>query len=94
MPIDSKLLAKAYRAPQSLSFDEALALARQLLFEEVGGRGSHRVFRHPKAGIIRKRFPHPLNLQCADDGKGAKAYQIRQMLKMAEALGIISRAAK
>jgi len=94
MPIDSKLLAKAYRAPQSLSFEEAVALARQLLFEEVGGRGSHRVFRHPKGSIIRRRFPRPLNLQRSGDGKSAKAYQVRQMLKMAEALGIVSGATK
>jgi hypothetical protein len=94
MAIDPTLLAKAYRAPQSLSFEEALALAKQLLFEEVGGRGSHTVFRHPQGGIIRKDFPYPLNLQRAGDGKSAKAYQVRQMLKMAEALGVISRPTK
>ena len=93
MPINPKLLAKAYRAPQSLTFDEALALAKQLLYEEVGGRGSHKVFRHPRGHEIRRQFPQPLNLQRSHDGK-AKAYQVRQMLKMAEALGIISRTAK
>jgi hypothetical protein len=35
MPINPTLLAKAYQAPQSLSFIEALALAEQLLFEEA-----------------------------------------------------------
>jgi hypothetical protein len=44
--------------------------------------------------MIRKHFPRLLNLQRAEDGKSAKAYQVRQMLKMAEALGIISRAGK
>jgi len=94
MPINPNLLAKAYRAPQSLTFSEALALAKQLLFEEVGGRGSHKVSRHPKGEAIRRHFPQPLNLQRSHDGKSAKAYQVRQMLKMAEALGIISRTTK
>lgn len=94
MPINPTLLAKAYRTPQSLTFNEARALAKQLLFEEVGGRGSHTVFRHPKGETIRKDFPQPLNLQRSSDGKSAKAYQVRQMLKMAEALGLISRPSK
>ncbi|HVN27120.1 MAG TPA: type II toxin-antitoxin system HicA family toxin, partial [Candidatus Binataceae bacterium] len=94
MAIDSKLLSKAYRSPQSLSFEEALKLARELLFVEVGGRGSHRVFRHPKADRIRSKFPHPLNLQRGSDGKSAKAYQVRQMLKIAKALGVITSTAK
>jgi hypothetical protein len=91
MAINPRLLAKAYRSPQSLTFDEALVLAKQLQFEDVGGRGSHRVFRHPNGEAIRKQFPQPLNLQRSRDGKSAKEYQVRQMLKMAEALGIISR---
>ena len=94
MAINPTLLTKAYRSPQSLTFNEARTLAKQLLFEEVGGHGSHTVFRHPKGETIRKDFPQPLNLQRSSDGKSAKAYQVRQMLKMAEALGIISRAAK
>jgi HicA toxin of bacterial toxin-antitoxin, len=94
MPIDRKILAKAYRAPQSLNFEDVLALARQLQFEEVGGRGSHKVFRHPKGETVRRHFPQPLNLQRSRDGKSAKEYQVRQMLKMAEALGVISREPK
>lgn len=94
MSINPNLLAKAYRAPQSLTFDEAVTLAKHLQFEEVGGRGSHKVFRHPKGATIRNRFPQPLNLQRSHDGKSTKEYQVRQMLRMAEALGIISHETK
>ena len=38
---------------------------------------------------IRKRFPMPLNLQYGKNGK-AKAYQVRQMLSMAEAMGLVA----
>lgn len=48
MSVDEKLVAKGYSAPQDLTFDEAVTLAKQLDFEEVGGKGSHQVFRHPK----------------------------------------------
>ncbi len=39
--------------------------------------------------MVREQFPRPLNLQKGRDGK-AKAYQVKQMLQMAEALGIIA----
>jgi HicA toxin of bacterial toxin-antitoxin, len=88
MPVDRALLDRAYRNPQDLRFEEALTLAEQLGFECVRTAGSHHIFHHPKAQTIRARFPRPLNLQGARDGK-AKAYQVKQLLQMAEALGII-----
>lgn len=88
MPIDRKLLERAYRRPQDLRFDEAVALAEQLGFECVRIAGSHHVFRHPRGPLVRAQFPRPLNLQEGTDGK-AKAYQVKQLVQMAEALGII-----
>ena len=88
MPIDHKLLERAYRRPQDLRFDEAVALAEQLGFECVRIVGSHHVFRHPRGLLVRAQFPRPLNLQEGADGK-AKPYQVKQLVQMAEALGII-----
>jgi hypothetical protein len=59
MPINPNLLAKAYRAPQSLTFNEALALAKQLLFEEVGGKGSHRFSGIQRAKRLEDIFRSP-----------------------------------
>ena len=89
MPIDRALLARAYGRPQDLRFEEAVALAKQLGFEHVRTTGSHYLFQHAKAPAVRERFPRPLNLQEGRDGK-AKAYQVKQMLQMAEAFGMIS----
>lgn len=88
MPIDQKLLEQAISNPANIWFEDALKLAEQMGWREVGGSGSHRVFRHPKATPIKGRFPRPLNLQRGKDGK-AKAYQIRQLLEMAREMGII-----
>lgn len=89
MPVDRELLAKAYRNPHGLRFEEALRLATELGFEEVRVKGSHHLFRHPQAQKVKGSFPRPLNLQEGADGK-AKGYQVRQMLRMAEALGTIT----
>lgn len=88
MAVDEKLLAKARRNPADLTFEEAVTLAEQLGWEKPRTRGSHKIFRHPAAPKIRNLYPQPLNLQCGKDGK-AKEYQVRQMIKMAEAMGII-----
>jgi hypothetical protein len=88
MAIDQALLALARRNPAGLPFGEALTLARQLGFQHVRTQGSHFIFHHPLAPRIRDRFPQPLNLQCGKDGK-AKSYQIRQLIQMAEAMGVI-----
>jgi hypothetical protein len=86
--IDTDLLTRARLAPQSLSMDDAVSLARQLGFVEVRQRGSHRIFHHPFGGRLRSSFPRPLNLQQGSGGK-AKAYQVKQLLQMAMELGII-----
>lgn len=88
MAIDRKLLERAYRRPQDLRFDEAVALAEQLGFRCVRVVGSHYIFRHPRGPIVRAQFPRPLNLQEGADGK-AKPYQVKQLVQMAEALGMI-----
>jgi len=77
MAIDPKLLEKARRSPRALTYDEAVALGRQLGFAKVRQVRGHRVLRHPVLG--------PLNLQHARDGH-AKAYQVRRMLEAAKAL--------
>jgi hypothetical protein len=89
MAIDAELLSKARRNPAGLRFDEALRLARQLGFSEPRIRGSHHVMTHPLADRVRQTYPRPLNLQRAPDGK-AKGYEVRQMLQIAEAIGIIT----
>ena len=91
MSVDQKLLAKAVDAPQNLRFEEAVSLAKQLGWEEVGGEGSHIVFKHANAEKIRDRFPRPLNLQEGRNGK-AKVYQVDQLLEMARAMGLIGQA--
>jgi hypothetical protein len=88
MAVDAKLLEKAQNSPQSLRFEEAVKLAEQLGWEEIGGSGSHKVFRHPDAKTIKDQFPRPLNLQEGENGK-AKAYQVEQLLKMVTAMKLI-----
>jgi len=88
MAVDEKLLAKARQNPLDLTFEEAVSLAKQLGWEEQRTRGSHKVFHHPLAPKIRDLYPRPLNLQRGKDGK-AKSYQVRQMIQMAVAMGII-----
>jgi len=89
MPIDEELLRKARENPADIRFSEVINLAEQMGWVYVGGKGSHRVFRHPRAGRIRDKFPMPLNFQEGKNGK-AKAYQVEQLLAMARELGIIT----
>jgi hypothetical protein len=88
MAVNQKLLERARRAPQDLTMAEVTALATQCGFVEDRQKGSHAVYHHPRAALIRNLYPRPLNLQEGPDGK-AKAYQVRQLLAMAEALGVI-----
>ena len=88
MAVDQTLVAQARQNPAGINFDDALALASQFGFQLVRTQGSHFIFHHPLAPKIRDRFPQPLNLQRGKDGK-AKSYQIRQLLQMAEAMGVI-----
>ena len=76
-----KLVRKARESPGNLRFAEACRLARCLGFEQVRRTaGSHRVFKKPGTlGLI--------NLQDRD-GR-AIAYQVKQMLALAEELGLL-----
>lgn len=70
-----KLLQKALRSPCGLRFSEASRLAIAFGFRLDRIQGSHHIFKCP--GIAEL-----LNLQDVDGM--AKAYQVRQMLKLAE----------
>ena len=76
-----RLVKKARESPGGLRFEEACRLARCLGFEQVRRTaGSHRVFKKPGVrGLI--------NLQNRD-GR-AIAYQVRQILHLAEDLGLL-----
>ncbi|MGH7966092.1 MAG: type II toxin-antitoxin system HicA family toxin [Candidatus Binatia bacterium] len=91
MAVDEQLLARARRNPAGVAFAGAVSLAQQLGWQEVRIRGSHHIFHHSRAPTIRNRYPQPLNLQEGKDGK-AKEYQVRQMIDMAIAMGLISNA--
>jgi hypothetical protein len=88
MPVDRDLLRQARENPQNIWFDDAVRLAGQFGFQPAGGKGSHMVFHHPDAAMIRAQFPQPLNLQRGPNGK-AKRYQVQQMLQQAAALGVV-----
>lgn len=65
------LLARIRRGDlTNVSFDDLVRLVEALGFRDVGGRGSHRVFAHP-------RLPELINLQ-VERGQ-AKRYQVRQV---------------
>jgi len=70
-----KLLQKALTSPKGLRFSEATALAEAFGFHLSRVSGSHHIFLHPLV-------PELVNLQEVD-GK-AKAYQIRQLLRLVE----------
>ena len=72
-----KLLAQALRNPQGLRFAEACQLAEAFGFRHTRTKGSHAIFSRPGVREI-------VSLQNAN-GK-AKAYQVRQMLKLMEEL--------
>ena len=71
----SKLLKKALASPSSLRFEEAAALAVAFGFEPTRVRGSHHIFIQPGVHEL-------VNLQNVR-GK-AKAYQVRQLLRLIE----------
>lgn len=90
MAIDEELLKKARENPSDIRFTDAIKLATQMGWEDVGGKGSHRVFKHPNGLLLRDKYPRPLNLQEGRNGK-VKAYQAEQLLAMATELGIIKK---
>jgi predicted RNA binding protein YcfA (HicA-like mRNA interferase family) len=70
-----KLLRHALQSPANLRFSEALQLAAAFGFHHVRTSGSHHILSRP--GV-----PTLVNLQ--NVGGKAKAYQIRQLLKLVE----------
>ena len=71
----SKLLKRSLNSPQSLRFTEAVMLLEAFGFHLSRVRGSHHIFVHP--GI-----PELVNIQ--EVNGQAKAYQMRQFLKIVE----------
>ena len=70
-----KLLARVARSPNNVSFNDVRTIAEALGFRLSRVRGSHHVF-------VRDDIPELVNLQ---NVKGqAKAYQVRQLLKLVE----------
>jgi len=69
-----KLLAKARQAPNGLSFAEFETLLKQLGFVFKRQSGSHRVWMSPDGRA----------LPVQSDGTKAKAYQVRQALRLVE----------
>ena len=70
-----KLLLKALQNPNGLRFEELCALAKAFGFTYARTSGSHHIYIHPVV-------PELVNLQ--DVAGNAKAYQVRQLLRLAE----------
>ncbi|HEX5397558.1 MAG TPA: type II toxin-antitoxin system HicA family toxin [Verrucomicrobiae bacterium] len=70
-----KLLEHALRNPAGLRFEEVKKLAQAFGFRLDRVNGSHHIF-------VRAGVPRLVNLQ--NCGGKAKAYQVRQLLKLAE----------
>lgn len=79
MSMSEKLMEKARDAPQNVRFSEMCRLAELYGFTLKGGKGSHWVY-------TRKGVTEILTLQ--DVGGMAKAYQVKQFLKIVEAYGL------
>jgi len=76
LPKGRKLLALALRNPAGLRFAQLCALAEACGFNLARVSGSHHIYTH---ALLRSS----INLQ--DVGGMAKAYQVRQLLKIVEA---------
>jgi predicted RNA binding protein YcfA (HicA-like mRNA interferase family) len=74
-----KLLLRLSNNQKNVRFDDLVLLAQYLGFEIIEINGSHHQFRHP---ILKAK----LNFQPNRDQ--AKTYQVRQLLKLIEELGI------
>ena len=68
----AKLLADMRANPAAVRFRDAMAVAEYFFGKPRRSGGSHQVFKMPWAGDPR------INLQ--EDGRDAKAYQVRQLL--------------
>jgi hypothetical protein len=90
MVVDEKLLEKARKGPANMAFSDLVKLVTQLGWEHRNTTGSHHIFSHPQAKDTRDLYPRPLNLQRWKGGK-AKLEQVKEVLKRAEAMGIIEK---
>lgn len=72
-----RLLEKAQRSPQNFGFEELCGLAECYGFVFRRQSGSHRLYKHPSG----------MSMNFQDRG-GAKAYQVQQLLKAIENLGV------
>jgi len=70
-----KLLARARRAPAALTFRELCALIECLGFELDRIRGSHRIY---------KSVMHRRSVVVQPEGKMAKTYQVRDLVRLVE----------
>jgi predicted RNA binding protein YcfA (HicA-like mRNA interferase family) len=69
-----KILTKAKKSPENLTFNELCSLAEHAGFEFRNQTGSHKIYKHP---TIKKM----LNLQPDKNDKSkAKKYQIKQLI--------------
>ncbi len=75
-----KLLVKALRNPAGLRFEELCVLAEAFGFTWARTNGSHRIYIHPALQEL-------VNLQ--DVSGNAKAYQVRQLLRLAERYNLL-----
>jgi hypothetical protein len=70
----SRLLERALRGHvRNVDFGDLVNLVRALGFEEIGGRGSHRIF-------ARDGVSELVNLQ--EERGQAKPYQVRQLVRL------------
>lgn len=69
--------------PAAVRFPDALAVAEHFFGKPRRSGGSHHVFKMPWAGDPR------INLQ--EKGRGAKPYQVRQLLAAVERIELLSK---
>jgi predicted RNA binding protein YcfA (HicA-like mRNA interferase family) len=70
----NKILTKAKKSPENITFNELCSLAEHAGFEFRNQTGSHKIYKHP---TIKKM----LNLQPDKNDKSkAKKYQIKQLI--------------
>lgn len=80
MPNCKKILQKALDAPQTLRFTELCQLAECFGWRFARQKGAHRLYK--RSGSIEL-----MNFQ--DDQGMAKAYQVRQLVRALDELGLI-----
>lgn len=80
----NSLLTKARQHPGSLSFREACRLAEMFGFSLARIKGSHHMYQQDAIAEL-------VNLQPAKDGKSAKTYQVRDIVKLIDQYNLIDK---